>query len=143
MLHELGHLLNGYIDYLRSEGILAWDETSNITTALSDLEQAQVLEYDADCFGWNNVINWLFTIYTTSGKVADKTTKLDKSLEDALGLAVLAIYTTFRLFGRNTLPEAKLLLHKHAHPKLRRALFIGVAQSLFSLKFTRVSLTQE
>jgi len=72
VLHELGHVLNGYIDYLRSEGILAWDETSNIPTALSDLEQAQVLEYDADFFGWNNLINWLFTIYTTSGKVADK-----------------------------------------------------------------------
>jgi len=141
--HELGHILNGHIDYLRSEGILYWDESEDITNNLTDIEIIQTLEYDADCYGWNNMINAAFAIHKSGGYLGQYALSLYKNLEGLIGLITFAIYTLFRLFGTDVPSDKNLLSKKHPHPKLRKE-FMSIGMiSLLHLKVSLGRITEQ
>jgi hypothetical protein len=125
--HELGHIWNGHLRYLKSEhGLTCIDELSMLGDIGPAQLDTQTLEMDADGFAIRELLG---RNYRSDGW-------LDPELEQAtfegatpLVLALLAPYVVFRLFQDSSeLAHAQSYIHPPA--ALRMRMMIGYAANL-------------
>jgi hypothetical protein len=105
-LHEVGHIVNGHVDYFQSENIFSWEEEEATTPELLPIEIIQTLEYDADAFSWNNMINLAFYVNAQSSVLKEGFwPSIGKDIYKLIGLNCFAMYSAFYLFGRDITNE--------------------------------------
>ena len=114
LFHEMGHLLNGHIGYLKDNG-LGFEDIDGLT--------AQTLEVDADKFAARMFFKQVFEITKASAKNLENKEEQMAIERESVCFAYGAVYTLFRLFSNGEVNANEPLRNHHPIPALRELLF--------------------
>jgi hypothetical protein len=117
--HEFCHIFHGHVDWLKKHSSLrALGEAGLSASELENMD-IQTLEMDADCFAVIDVLRGILGAFSDpSGRNRDVIPKSNPlgSPRDAIFAVLFAVYSVFRIFGGNDIPDDDKDIFKTRHP---------------------------
>lgn len=154
--HEMGHIINGHLDFLLDDGgpDSSIDEINNLAFQKFGGKISQTLEYDADCYAIQTLLNF----FLSKGHVSDGNATFSVLRDDVeisevgklLKKIVFASYIYFRIIHEHhdsifgTFPAAELgEIQNRSHPPafFRNYITYNMVSSVLSRGF-RIDETQ-
>lgn len=144
VMHELVHIINGHVDYMRAtKGLRVFQENSFSYKTPEENLLSQTLEFDADSVAMSTMVFHVSFMHSFPENIKLKYRRIVQQLDIAIGFTAFAAYTIFKIFENDTLAIDSVFANSHPSFNIRRRIIGPTIATLVLDVRTRAIIKEE
>lgn len=133
MMHEYAHIIMGHLDFIGNQ-TQSFTFSENDDSIKLDNLLIQTLEWDADSFATNIMMQEIYGSIETIDDCPEEIKSFYQNFDDNLSLCVFSIYSFFRMFGMEKFDTGKLFKFNHPPSSVRQVSILSTIHTICQSK---------